>query len=606
MRQDLDNDQDEAMKATGGTPRTDRTAGGAPALVAALVLLALHAWWFGGWMIDDAGITFAYARNAAAGHGLVAQPGAAPVEGYSNPLWTLLIAALYGIGAFSLALTPKIVAFALTAVAVGVVFRDLRATGRSRVSLTAALVTLAACTPFVIWTMSGLENALLAALVTLACANTLASVRDHVSTARRDATAGVLSALLALTRPDAILYLGAHAVSVAALEWTRGSGFIGRTVRRWVTQVATFVPVFGSYLAFRVFYFGDVVPNTYHAKQKPSPGDLLSPGKLFDLIESATGDFAWLVPFFVVGALGLVLVRGLLPLRLVVLGAYLAVATAIYLVMPPDWMGEFRFATAFFPLMFWTFTELAGSAAPLVGEGVQRASRVAVVLFVAHAFVVFGARSLSFASNPPVPLSAIHRYGAQGFDTLASIAQAPNASVLTSDLGGMLLHSKLRVIDLAGLCDKTVAKAISISGDPSRLHEYVFSETKPTFMHVVGAFVRLSRFHGDARFERDYVPIYETWDGPPEWRTIWKDAPTVPPFIGDYVRRDVLGDDPGRLDALRRSYTDQAMQRSVGPWQVRRDGVDVQRPIVLAAAIQVYGSLKTAAGNHEPTAIRAR
>lgn len=599
MRPEFNHDQDGEM-------RTDRTAGRTLALVAALVLLALHAWWFGSWMIDDAGITFAYARNLAEGHGLVAQPGAPPVEGYSNPLWTLLVAALYGVGAFSVTLTPKVVAFLLTSVVVGLMFRDLRMGGRSTFSLTIPLVTLAACTPFVIWTMSGLENALLAALVALACANTLASVRDEASATGRDATAGVLSALLALTRPDAIVYLGAHAVSVATIEWTRGAGVVGRTIRRWVTQVATFAPVFGSYFAFRVFYFGDVVPNTYHAKQKPSPGDLLSPGKLFDLIESATGDFAWLVPFFVVGALGLVLVQRRLPLRLIVLGAYLAVATACYLVMPPDWMGEFRFATAFFPLLFWTVTELAGSAAPVVGQRVQRAFRVAVVLFVAQALVVFSARSLAFQSNPPVPLSAIQRYGAEGFARLASIAQVPNPSILTSDLGGMLLDSRLRVVDLAGLCDRTVARAISISGDPSRLHEYVFTETKPTFMHVVGTFVRLSRFHSDARFERDYVPIYEAWEGPPEWRALWKDAPRVPPFIGDYIRRDALGDDPGRLDALRQSYASQAMQRSVGPWQERRDGVGVRRPIVLAAAVQVYSSLTAAIGTREPTVILAR
>lgn len=588
------------------TPRTDRPAGGTLALIAGLVLLALHAWWFGGWMIDDAGITFAYARNLAQGHGLVAQPGAPPVEGYSNPLWTLLVAALYGVGAFSVTVTPKVVAFLLTAVVVVVMFRDLRGSGRSAFSLAIALITLAACTPFVIWTMSGLENALLAALVALACANTLASVRDHGSAARRDATAGVLGALLALTRPDALLYLGAHAASVAALEWTHGSGMVRRTVRRWVTQVATFVPVFGSYFAFRVLYFGDVVPNTYHAKQKPSPVDLLSPGKLFDLLESATGDFAWLVPFFVVGALGLVFVRGRLPLRLVVLGAYLGVATACYLVMPPDWMGEFRFATAFFPLVFWTFTELAGSAAPLVGERVQRAFRVAAVLFVAQAVVMFGARSLAFRSNPPVPLSAIQRYGAEGFGRLARIVQVPNPSILTSDLGGMLLDSQLRVVDLAGLCDRTVARAISISGDPSRLHEYVFTETKPTFMHVVGTFVRLSRFQSDARFERDYVPLYEAWDGPPEWRSIWKDAPSVPPFIGDYVRRDAIGDDPTLLDTLRRSYAEHAMQRSVAPFQQRRDGVAVRRPIVLAAASELYRSVAPAMGEVRPTVTDVR
>src|SRR5690348_6795119 len=57
-------------------------------------LFVIHGLRFGGWLIDDAGISFAYARNLAAGAGLVAQAGHAPVEGFSNPLWTLLIALL--------------------------------------------------------------------------------------------------------------------------------------------------------------------------------------------------------------------------------------------------------------------------------------------------------------------------------------------------------------------------------------------------------------------------------------------------------------------------------------------------------------------------------
>ena len=48
--------------------------------------------------IEDAAITFAYARNLAEGEGLVPFPGAERVEGFSNPLWTFLIAGWYGLG----------------------------------------------------------------------------------------------------------------------------------------------------------------------------------------------------------------------------------------------------------------------------------------------------------------------------------------------------------------------------------------------------------------------------------------------------------------------------------------------------------------------------
>lgn len=56
------------------------------AIFAVLVLgYLLHAAQYGDWLVDDAGITFAYARNLAAGHGPVVNIGEAPVEGYSNP-----------------------------------------------------------------------------------------------------------------------------------------------------------------------------------------------------------------------------------------------------------------------------------------------------------------------------------------------------------------------------------------------------------------------------------------------------------------------------------------------------------------------------------------
>jgi hypothetical protein len=46
------------------------------------VLVALHASFYGGWIVDDAGVTFSYARNVAAGHGLVDQAGGKAVEAY--------------------------------------------------------------------------------------------------------------------------------------------------------------------------------------------------------------------------------------------------------------------------------------------------------------------------------------------------------------------------------------------------------------------------------------------------------------------------------------------------------------------------------------------
>ena len=59
------------------------------ALVAAAVYHQFQLW---NWFIEDAAISFSYARNLADGGGLVTSVGHERVEGYSNPSWVFLLA----------------------------------------------------------------------------------------------------------------------------------------------------------------------------------------------------------------------------------------------------------------------------------------------------------------------------------------------------------------------------------------------------------------------------------------------------------------------------------------------------------------------------------
>jgi len=54
-------------------------SGGGALLALAFVVLAAHTALLGDWLVDDAGISFAYSRNLARGFGLVSQPGLEPV-----------------------------------------------------------------------------------------------------------------------------------------------------------------------------------------------------------------------------------------------------------------------------------------------------------------------------------------------------------------------------------------------------------------------------------------------------------------------------------------------------------------------------------------------
>ena len=540
-------------------------------LLVALALYAAHAALFFWWLIDDAGITYAYARNLANGFGLVSQPGMPPVEGFSNALWTLMVSALYAVGAFHLPLTPKLLGFLLVAAALALIWRDLTARGATRLAVAAPLCLTALCTPFVIWTTSGLENALLAFLILLSCTLTLRAVERTGAQTGLDLAAGVVAGLAALTRPDALLYAPAYPLMIAVAD-ARSAFRPQVTLRRWITVVTGFVPVYASYLTFRVWYFGEWVPNTYFAKPKPSVAGLLAPGKFLDLLESGTGDFLWIALIFGAAAAVVLVQRRTLTLRVATLFLYTGIASAAYALMPNDWMGEFRFATAFFPLLYWTLTELALTAGATLRlpAAAMRAWGMAVAVFAVQAIVIFAARSITFAADPPVPLADTLRLGAHGFNRLAAALPVREPSLLTPDLGGVLLESRLRVIDLAGLCDATIARTHSIGGDVSALHRYIFEQVKPTFVHASGTFQRTSRLHEDPRFERDYVALHESHDAPIEWTSFWRGRARTPPWWADYVRRDALGSDPATLDNLRIIYSSEQLA-SFMPWRRPQD-----------------------------------
>ena len=183
-----------------------------------------------------------------------------------------------------------------------------------------------------------------------------------------------------------------------------------------------------SILAFRLWYFGEWVPNMYFAKPKPSLAALFSPGKFLDLLESGTGDFLWVVVVFIAATLALLVRLRTLTLRTVTLLLYLGIASTADALMPNDWMGEFRFATVFFPLLYWTLTELAlaAGAAPRRPVATMRIWRVAVAAFALQAAMIFAARSVTFAADPPVPLADTLRLGLM--DSIASPTRCRCAS----------------------------------------------------------------------------------------------------------------------------------------------------------------------------------
>ena len=227
-----------------------------------LVVLLVHAWVYR-FLTDDAFISFRYARNLSHGLGLVFNPGLERVEGYSNFLWVLVLAAFDRVG-----LGPEHVAnflsVSLTVVLWAVIARSLwrRSADPTRDwTLLVPLAALAACRSFAMWSTSGLETRAFELLVVAGMLRLVHEIEPRQ--AKRPAPlAAVLLGLAALTRPDGVLVAACALGAAAALEEASPRSRLSALwARGWPCAA-----LIAAHLAFRLAYYHELLPNTYYAK----------------------------------------------------------------------------------------------------------------------------------------------------------------------------------------------------------------------------------------------------------------------------------------------------------------------------------------------------
>jgi arabinofuranosyltransferase len=221
-------------------------------------ILVLHAMSYFPFLADDAFISMRYAARLLAGEGLTWTAGA-PVEGYSNLLWTLSLALIGGIGIDGV-LSVRILGFLSTAAIFGAsafIFR--RATPGNLQGAVLASLTLATAAPLAAWTVGGLEQPMVMALFAWGCA-LLIDVVEKPHRISRVLVTGVLFGAMCITRPDAPLLL-------VALLGTALLVFPSRHGRRTIAGVLLLAAIFPlAQLVFRLVYYRDWVPNTARVK----------------------------------------------------------------------------------------------------------------------------------------------------------------------------------------------------------------------------------------------------------------------------------------------------------------------------------------------------
>jgi hypothetical protein len=181
---------------------------------------------------DDAFITFRYVQNFLDGNGLVFNIGE-HVEGYTNFLWTLLLALPAALGidlidvAHGLGLAAGIATLYLLYQLSQAVFGG---EGAFLAPLVAVTLT-ASNSSIAYWTISGMETPL---FMLLLVASSLAYVRE-AREAGRFLLTPLLLVLLSLTRPEGMMVYGITVMHFAATVLVRHRGFPSREVTRFPT-----------------------------------------------------------------------------------------------------------------------------------------------------------------------------------------------------------------------------------------------------------------------------------------------------------------------------------------------------------------------------------
>jgi len=424
-----------------------------PLLLATAVLVP-HARLFD-FVTDDAYISFRYARNLALSGEMVFNLGER-VEGYTNFLWTVLLALGIKLGFGPVMLSRFLgVGFGIGTLAV-VVRMSLRLAGerRSRWNVVAPLL-LASIGAFACWCAGGLETQLFTFLVTLGFDLALAEV-----TLGKGWASAVAFAFAAMTRPEGLLLFGLVAMFRVLTNLQRERRIFPR--KNEVVWSAVFVALFGPYFFWRWRYYGWLFPNTFYVKSSGASGTWkLGAFYLRRFVEDYGVHFLLLLAIFARAAKVDERRRDLRRLAALVWLTYAAYVVKV----GGDFMGLYRFILPVVPLGVVVVAESARrlftQLRPLLGPGVPALGLlvIAVGFAIGSAHTTQQARTFVGADGGIDTPAYLKKYAEERIPVGQWLAQyrQPDLLMTVGGAGVIPYYSEIPAYDVFGLVDATIA-----------------------------------------------------------------------------------------------------------------------------------------------------
>jgi arabinofuranosyltransferase len=442
------------MKYSSAVDRLHAAADGKGA--AAIVILAVMLFAIANsFVTDDAFISFRYARNLVETHELVWNPGTGErIEGYTNFLWTLLIAAAIAAGVDPVAASKVLgLLFALLTL-----LATYRLSARRLQSRRAALLTVALLGTnytFSAFATSGLETQMQTFLIVASVSLAFSIAEQGRRSILRSAVFSILCAAALLTRLDSAIPI--LVLFVYLLMNLAGRPFGNN--RRAAAGAALALPallVVGSWLLWKHAYYGSYLPNSYYAK-----------GAMFSL-DILKGGVLYLFEFFLsycllpLGFIFLFMSKDVLARAGMRLLACICALWFLYIMRVGGDFMEFRFIV---PVLPFVFILASATLRALQGGRVQAALVTMMVLCsLFHAVTFRGTPGVE-----SVPKLRDYITGESGRWELAGkvlgeLFPEGGVTIATTAAGAIPYYSKLPAVDMLGINDAWVARNGAIIG----------------------------------------------------------------------------------------------------------------------------------------------
>lgn len=503
-----------------------------PAL--AVLLVFLH--YYAGFVSDDAFISFRYADHLARGLGLEWNPGYR-VEGYSNFLWVVLISALQAVlripapqGARALAW----IAAACTVILIVAAARRERRRPAPELLVLAALPVVLSF-PYQFWVATRLETPLFSLLLLLSVYLFTLEEESHVG--RRWPSALAFLAL-ALTRPEGAAFIIVPGIYL--LSRVRSLTGLRQICRERGVWLGVFLGGMAIYLGWRLYYFGDLLPNTYYAKVGGQ--EVLDKGweYLMRFVDQR--------PHALIMLLGILFLGGTASRLVALLVGTAITLTAIVVLEGGDWMREYRLLI---PTMVVLAAALAVSLQHVSQDGslsrrlAGTTGMILLCLFLQNnsgtPWEEWGPAFKGRTCDPLINMEGEMTAASARVGWWLKNNARPGDLIAVNHAGAVPYHSGLPTIDMVGLNDLHIARVPGgkhVKWDP----EYVLRR-KPTYVVLntrdrpVDGKYRFGYWAGETllvrhpEFQRRYKAVDEVWS----WRHRPLDRRGTPFFATAYI-----------------------------------------------------------------------